>query len=313
MAMDSQYTWMDGALIPTREATVPFLTSGLHYGLAVFEGIRCYDTPRGPAIFRLREHIQRFVDSARVLELEQPYDVDTLCQACVDVVAMNGFRECYLRPLAFATSGGWNLCLLDAPVSVGVAAWEWPAYLGGDALEHGVRANVSSFARHHPNVMMTKAKAAGNYVNSTLAKTESRRLGFDEAIMLDPSGYVSECTGANLFVVRGGRVFTPPKASILEGITRDSLLQVGRAIGHPVTEEVITRDQLYIADELFVCGTAAEVIGLREVDGRKIGSGTTGPVTRAFQHAYHAAVRGEAGGYGDWLTPVPHALASAAG
>ena len=305
--MESAYTWMDGALVPTEKAVLPFLTCATHYGLAVFEGIRCYDAAAGPAIFRLDEHIRRLVDSARNLGLPCPYDARRLAEACLETVAANGFRSCYVRPAILVAGGGWNLSLVGVRVAVGIAVWNWGAYLGPDALAAGVRANVSSYTRHHPNVMMTKSKVAGNYANSALAKTESVRLGFDEAIMLDPQGFVSECTGENLFLVRKGTVYTTPRATILEGVTRDALLTIARDLGYPVSEQVVTRDQLYMADELFVCGTAAEVIGLREVDHRPIGSGATGPVTRALQAAFHDAVRGKTPRYASWLTPVPAA------
>ena len=303
--MESRFTWLDGALIPTEQAVFPFLTCAMHYGLAVFEGIRCYETADGAAIFRLDEHVERLLDSARTLGLPCPYDARRLADACLELVAANGFRSCYVRPAILVSGGGWNLSLVGVRTSVGIAAWQWGAYLGPEALAAGVRANVSSYTRHHPNVMMTKAKIAGNYANSALAKTESVRLGFDEAIMLDPQGFVSECTGENLFLARKGTVYTTPRATILEGVTRDSLLTIARDLGYPVAEQVITRDQLYMADELFVCGTAAEVIGLREVDARPIGSGATGPVTRALQAAFHDAVRGRAARYAEWLTPVP--------
>jgi branched-chain amino acid aminotransferase len=305
MAMESRFTWMDGRLLPTEQATVPFLTAAMHYGLAVFEGIRVYETARGPAVFRLREHLERLLDSARVIGLECPYDVETITRACLDVVAANGFRECYLRPLVFATTGGWNLSVLGVPASVGVAAWEWKAYLGPEARARGVRMNVSSFTRHHPNVSMTKAKVAGNYVNSTLAKTESVRLGFDDAIMLDPQGYVAECTGQNLFLVRKGKLSTPGTASVLEGITRDSIQTLAGDLGYPLSEGLVSRDQLYLADEVFVVGTASEVNAVREIDGRKIGTGALGPVTRALQDAYHSLVRGEHARSEGWLTYVP--------
>jgi branched-chain amino acid aminotransferase len=218
-----------------------------------------------------------------------------------------------VRPAVLVSGGGWNLSLVGVRTTVAVAVWQWGAYLGPDALAAGVRANVSSYTRHHPNVMMTKAKIAGNYANSALAKTESVRLGFDEAIMLDPQGFVSECTGENLFLVRKGTVYTTPRATILEGVTRDTLLTIARDLGYATAEQVVTRDQLYMADELFVCGTAAEVIGLREVDGRPIGAGVCGPVTRALQAAFHDAVRGKTPRYAGWLAPVPQVGAAPAG
>lgn len=303
--MHSKYTWMNGTLVPTEQATVPFLTAGLHHGLAVFEGIRAYGTARGSAVFRLPEHVARLMHSAQVLEMPPiPWSEADIVEAIREVVAANGFDDCYVRPLIYISEGGFNLDVGHGQSSFGIAVWEWGPYLGAEAREKGVRANVSSFTRHHPNVMMTKAKIAGNYANSALAKTESVRLGFDEAIMLDPSGFVAECTGENLFLVRGGAIVTTPTATILEGITRDSLLTLARDLGHEVREQPVSRDQLYLAEEVFVCGTAAEVVALREIDGRRIGSGRMGPLTRSLQQAFHAAVRGESPGYEKWLTYV---------
>jgi branched-chain amino acid aminotransferase len=303
--MRSKHIWMNGGLVPSEEATVPFLNTGLHYGLAVFEGIRAYRTARGTAVFRLGEHVERLMGSARVLAMPAiPWSEAEIVEAVREVVAANGFDECYVRPLIWVSEGGWNLDVGAGKASLGIAVWEWGPYLGAEAREMGVRANVSSFTRHHPNVMMTKAKISGNYANSALAKSESVRLGFDEAIMLDPSGLVAECTGENLFLVRGARLVTTPTATILEGITRDSILALARDLGHEVREEAVSRDQLYLADEAFVCGTAAEVVGLREIDGRKIGAGRTGPVTRRLQQAFHDAVHGENLRYESWLTHV---------
>ena len=294
-----------GGLVRAEDVSLPFLTPALHYGLAVFEGIRAYRTDRGPAIFRLEEHVDRLVASARILGLVQlPWSAADMRRAIVDTVRANGFADCYVRPLIYLASGGWNLDLTNGTPELGIAAWEWTKYLGEAARERGVRAQVSSYTRHHPNVAMTKAKIAGNYVNSMLAKTESVRLGFDEAIQLDPQGFVAECTGENLFLVRCGRLVTPPAATVLEGITRDSLIAVARDLGFAVDEEAISRDQLYLADEVFVCGTAAEVVALREIDCRPIGAGKMGPVTRQLQDAYHAAVRGRLPRYEWWLTHV---------
>jgi branched-chain amino acid aminotransferase len=295
--------WLNGKLVPAAEAQIDFLTPGLHYGMGVFEGIRCYRTPRGPAVFRLPEHMARLLNSARVLGWRQlPYGVPELVEACVETIRASGHDECYVRPLIWLAEGGWNLTVDAGRPHFGIAVWEWKAYLGTEAMENGVRANVSSFTRHHPNVMMTKAKISGNYPNSVLAKTESLRLGFDEAILLDPQGMVAECTGENVFAVRRGKVVTPPPGAILEGITRDSILTLGRDLGYEMVEQPISRDQLYIADEVFVTGTAAEVIGLREIDFRAIGSGRGTPVTRSLQQAYHAAVRGEHARSAGWLT-----------
>jgi branched-chain amino acid aminotransferase len=305
MGLESKYIWMNGELVEFEKATVHFLTSTMHYGLGVFEGIRCYDTLKGPAVFRLQEHSVRLVNSAKVLDMpELPYSADDISEAIRATVKANGFKSCYIRPLIYLTEGGMGLNFLGAKSGLGIAAWEWDNFLGQEAMETGIRAHVASFTRHHINVMMTKSKAAGNYVNSALAKTEASRLGFDEAIMLDPQGYVAECTGENIFIVRGGKVYTPPLASVLEGITRDALLAVASDLGYAVAEQPISRDMLYVADEVFVCGTAAEVVGLCEIDHRKIGAGKTGPVTRALQKVFQAAVRGQDPKYEDWLDYV---------
>jgi branched-chain amino acid aminotransferase len=309
MGMESKYIWMNGELVDFEKATLHFLTPVAHYGLGVFEGIRCYQADYGPAVFRLREHIERLLDSAAVLGfLDIPYTHSQLCEAVKMTISANGFNECYIRPLIYLTDGGWNLNVDTGRPGIGIAVWNWNNYLGEEALEKGVRANISSFTRHHPNVMMTKAKIAGNYVNSTLAKTESVRLGFDEAILLDPQGYVAECTGENIFIVRNGVIYTPPTMAILEGITRDSLITLADDLGFRVVEQPLSRDQLYLADEVFVSGTAAECIGLREIDFRRIGSGTTGPVTQAIQKAFHAALRGRHQRSAQWLDYVSEVL-----
>jgi len=309
MGMESKYIWMNGDLVEFEKATVHFLTTGLHYGIGVFEGIRCYATEHGPAVFRLKEHVERLVNSAKVLGFRDlPYTADELAEAIKLTVAANSFDECYIRPLIYLADGGWNLTVDTGKPSVGIAVWEWNNFLGEQALEEGIRANISSFTRHHPNVMMTKAKITGNYANSVLAKTESARLGFDEAIMLDPQGYVAECTGENLFLVRGGKIYTSPTADILEGITRDALITLARDLGYEVIEQPISRDQLYIADEVFVCGTAAECVALREIDFRVIGAGKMGPVTHAVQRAFRAAIHGQHPRSAEWLDYV-HAAA----
>jgi branched-chain amino acid aminotransferase len=305
MNIESKYVWMNGKLEEFEKATLHFLTPALHYGVGVFEGIRCYATAQGPAVFRLKEHIHRLVQSSRVLGFrELPYSEEELANAVRQTVAANGFDECYIRPLIFLDEGGWNLSVDMGKPSVGIAVWEWKNYLGAEALEKGIRANIASFTRHHPNVMMTKAKITGNYANSVLAKTESMRLGFDEAILLDPQGYVAECTGENIFLVRNNKVYTPPTAAILEGITRDTIITLCNDLGIEVVEQPISRDQLYIADEVFVSGTAAECIALTEIDFRVIGSGRMGAVTRAVQSAYHNAVRGLNPHSAEWLDVV---------
>jgi branched-chain amino acid aminotransferase len=273
--------------------------------LGVFEGIRCYDTPKGPAVFRLREHLERLVDSVEILGVREfPYSVEQLRQAVHDTIRVNGFSGCYIRPLIYMADGPLGLNLDTSRPAVGIAVWEWGAYLGEDALEKGIRMMVSSYTRHHPNVTMTKAKITGNYPNSVMAKTFAVRAGFDEAIMLDPNGLVAECTGENLFVVRGGKVYTTPRTTILEGITRDAIITVARDQGYEVIEEQISRDQLYIADEVFLTGTAAECISVNEIDYRKIGDGKTGPVTRSIQKVFHNAIRGQDPKYADWVDYV---------
>lgn len=311
MTTKSRYVWMNGELVAYEHAVVHFLTPALHYGIGVFEGIRCYATEHGPAVFRLRDHIDRLLASASVLGWRHlPFTAEQMVEATLQVVAANGFEQCYIRPVIYLAEGGWNLTLDSGKPHAGIAVWRWEAFLGPEALERGIRANTSSFTRHHPNATMTKAKICGNYVNSVLAKTESMRLGFNEAILLDPLGCVAECTGENLFLVRRGTLYTTPAAEVLEGITRDSLMMLARELGHTVVEQPISRDQLYIADEVFVCGTAAEVVALTEIDFRKIGVGRSGPVTRRLQQAFCEAIRGHHRLSKEWLTYVPGVTAS---
>lgn len=305
MAPSSRFLWVDGELIPYEAATVHFLSPALHYGLAVFEGIRCYDAEQGPAVFRLTDHLQRLLDSVHIFGLGAfRYGVDELRGAVHQVIQANEMRSCYVRPLVFMKSGPLDLNLDSKQASTGIAVWEWGTYLGEQALEAGVRMMVSSFARIHPNVNMTKAKISGNYVNSVLAKTLAARAGFDEAVMLDPDGLVAECTGENLFLVRSGVLYTPPKATVLEGITRDTLITLARDMGYEVVEESISRDQLYIADEVFVCGTAAECVAVGEIDYRTVGSGKMGPITREVQRAFFQTVRGRGRRSAEWLDYV---------
>lgn len=301
MGMESKFIWMDGELVPFEKATIHILTPALHYGAAVFEGIRAYQTERGPAVFRLRDHAERLIESAEVFGFRDlPFTPDQVVQAVKDTVRANGFGDCYIRPLLYLTGGGWNLNVDGGRASLAIAVWEWNNYLGEEALAKGIRANISSYTRHHVNVMMTKAKIAGNYANSFLAKTESVRLGFEEAIMLDPSGYVAECTGENIFIVRRGKIYTPAIAPVLEGITRHTIHTIAQDMGYTIREMPISRDQLYTADEVFVVGTAAECIGLSEIDFRRIGDGRTGPVTRAIQQVYHDTIRARNPRYVHW-------------
>jgi branched-chain amino acid aminotransferase len=305
MAATAKYIWMDGSLRPSAEGLVPFVSAGMQYGFSVFEGIRCYNTDQGPAVFRLDEHVDRLLDSALVVGFRDlPYSKQQTIDAILQTIAANSFSSCYIRPMIFL-DGAMNMVVDAGKLRMVIAVWEWTAFLGADAKERGIRANIASFTRLHPNIMMTKAKVSGNYVGSILAKTESQRLGFDEAIMLDPTGYVAECTGENIFVVRNDVIYTVPRGSILEGITRDGLITLARDLGYTVIEEPISRDQLYIADEVFVCGTAAEVIGLREIDHRKIGHGKTGPVARALQKAFDELTTGRHPRSPKWLSPVP--------
>jgi len=305
MGMESKFIWSDGQMVEYEKATVHMLTPVMHYGAGVFEGIRAYKTPKGAAVFRLREHTERLLDSAYILGFRDlPYTVEQVSEAIKDTVRVNGFEECYIRPLLYLAGGAWNLNIDAGEPALMIAVWQWSNYLGEEALAKGIRANISSYTRHHPNVSMTKAKIAGNYVNSILAKTESVRLGFEEAIMLDPQGYIAECTGENLFMVRQGRIITPSTAPVLEGITRHSVFTIATDLGYEVVEQPVARDQLYNADEVFVCGTAAEVIGLSEIDFRTIGDGKSGKVTREIQNVYHDAIRGKLEKYEHWCEYV---------
>jgi branched-chain amino acid aminotransferase len=298
------YVWVDDGLKDAAQASVPVVNAGLHYGYTVFEGIRCYATDRGPAVLRMEEHVDRLLDSAHIVGFRDlPWDRDYLIDAINKTILANKFSACYIRPVIYL-DGAMNLVVDSGKPRLLIAVWEWTAFLGKEAKERGIRANIASFTRLHPNIAMTKAKVAGNYVGSILAKTESQRAGFDEAIMLDPQGYVAECTGENLFIARDGKIYTPPRGSILEGITRDSLIILARDLGYKVIEEPIARDQLYIADEVFVCGTAAEVIGLREIDFRTIGSGKAGPITRALQKAFDELTSGCHARSAEWLSLV---------
>ncbi len=305
MGMESKFIWSDGKLVEYEKATVHMLTPAMHYGAAVFEGIRAYKTDKGPAVFRLREHAERLLESAEIMGFRNlPYTADDVVNGTKETVRANGFDECYVRPLLYLSGGAWNLNIDAGKPALMIAVWEWANYLGEESLAKGIRANISSYTRHHPNVSMTKAKIAGNYVNSILAKTESVRLGFEEAIMLDPQGYVAECTGENLFLVRKGKIFTPSSAPVLEGITRHSIYTIANDLGYEVVEAAISRDQLYNADEVFVCGTAAEVIGLCEIDFRTIGDGKSGKITREIQNVYHDAIRGKVAKYEGWCEYV---------
>jgi branched-chain amino acid aminotransferase len=295
--------WMNGELVAWENATVHVLTHALHYGSGVFEGIRCYETPRGPAVFRLREHLQRMERSAKIFMMEIPYSVDELMDATFELIRVNGLTSCYVRPIAYRGYGEMGLNPELNPVDVCIAVWGWGAYLGDDALKHGVRMTVSSWRRHDHNIIPPQAKVTGAYINSSLAKLEAVRSGYDEAIMLNPQGYVSEATGENLFVVRDGELMTPPLAAgPLPGVTRASVMAIAADLGMPVFERLLTRADLYCAEEIFCTGTAAEVTPVREIDSRVIGE--PGPITLTLQQKYFEIVKGQDEKYEDWLDYV---------
>ena len=296
--------WMDGAFVDWDKAQVHVLSHTLHYGLGVFEGIRCYDTAAGPAIFRLPEHIDRLFNSAHIAGLKMPFSREEIGQAIVDTVKANEVRECYIRPLVYLGYGELGINNSHCPVRVSIAVWPWGAYLGEGALADGIRVCISSYTRHHVNVMMTKAKVVGNYANSQLAKMEAIHAGFDEAIMLDVQGNVGEGSGENIFIVRDGLLKTPPLTAILEGITRNSVIDLAHHMGLTVRETVFSRDELYIADEVFFTGTAAELTPIREVDNRVIGNGFPGPITHKLQQAFFRIVQGKDDAFKSWLTLI---------
>ena len=303
--MDTQgKIWMDGSFVDWADAKVHVLTHSLHYGLAAFEGLRCYKGKSGSAIFKLHEHVDRLFESAHIGMMTIPYEKKQVAEAIVETVRINKLEACYIRPLVYIGYGAMGVYPGDNPIKLAIAAWKWGSYLGDDALANGMRACVSSFTRHHVNVSMTRGKISGYYVNSILAKREAKADGYDEAILLDPEGYVSEGTGENIFIVRKGRLKTTPLTSILEGITRNAVIELAREQGMVVLEERFTRDEMYIADEVFVTGTAAELTPVREIDKRRIGTGKPGPVTAALQKQFFAIVRGEEPSRVSWLTRV---------
>ncbi len=304
MLEPSDKIWMDGKFVNWADASVHVLTHSLHYGLAAFEGIRCYKGKGGSAIFRLPEHVDRLFESAHIAMMTMPYDKKQISDAIVETVRVNKLDACYIRPLVYIGYGVMGLNPGENPIRVSVAAWKWGTYLGQDGLEKGIRAKISTFTRHHVNAAMARAKISGHYVNSILAKREVKADGYDEAILLDSDGYVAEGTGENVFIVRRGRLITTPLTSILEGITRDAVMQLARERNIPVAEERFTRDAMYVADEVFVTGTAAELTPVRELDGRKIGDGKPGPITKTLQKSFFEVVRGEDKTHASWLTRV---------
>ncbi|WP_299729483.1 branched-chain amino acid transaminase [uncultured Endozoicomonas sp.] len=295
--------WLDGELIPWREAQTHVLTHTLHYGMGVFEGVRAYSTPNGPAIFRLKEHTDRLFRSAHILRMDIPYSKEELNEAQKLVVRENGLDEAYLRPMCFLGSEGMGLRAEGLKVHTMVAAWNWPSYMSPEALEQGIKIRTSSYTRHHVNITMCKAKANGNYMNSMLALREALESGCEEALLLDNEGYVAEGSGENFFIVKeDGIIYTPELTSCLEGITRDTIMQFAKELGLEVREKRITRDEVYIAQEAFFTGTAAEVMPIREHDGRKIGSGKRGPITEKLQSMYFDQVRGKRQEKPEWLS-----------
>jgi branched-chain amino acid aminotransferase len=304
MADRDGWIWYDGKLVPWRDATTHVLTHSLHYGLAVFEGVRAYHTAIGTAIFRLKEHTDRLFNSAKIFMMEIPYTREQISEAQREVVRANKLDSCYLRPLVFYGSEKMGVSPKGAQVHVAIAAWPWGAYLGEEGLKNGIRVKTSSYQRHHINVSMVRSKTAGHYVNSILANLEATRDGYDEALLLDTQGFVAEGAGENLFIVKDGQVVEPEMVSGLTGITRATVIELARDLGHPVTAKPMTRDDVYLADEAFFTGTAAEVTPIRELDGRVLGAGRRGPVTEKIQSLFFDVVNGKATKYQHWLTKV---------
>ncbi len=300
----TEHIWLDGRFVPWAAATVHVLSHTLHYGLGAFEGVRCYEGATGSGIFRLREHTDRLFDSAHIIGIEIPFQRDEINAACIETVRRNGLKSCYIRPIVFLGDGEMGLGALTNPVRVAIVAWPWGSYLGDEGVRNGIRVKTSSFQRFPVNALMTKAKVVGHYVNSILASREVRTSGYDEALMLDTDGFVAECSGENIFIIRNGQVKTSPLTSVLPGITRDTVMTLLADQGVPCREERFSRDEVYIADEAFLTGTAAEITPIRELDDRRIGTGKPGPITAALQAAYGAAVRGETPRYRDWFARV---------
>ncbi len=296
--------WMDGELVDWREAKVHVLTHTLHYGMGVFEGVRAYKTDRGTAVFRLQDHTRRLFDSAKIMRMDIPFDEATVNEAQLQVVRENGLDSAYLRPMCFLGSEGMGLRADNLSVHCSIAAWEWGAYLGDENMTRGIRIKTSSFTRHHVNIAMCKAKANGQYINSMMALREALTDGYDEAMLLDNEGYVAEGSGENIFIIRKGVIYTPDLTSALDGITRNTIMHLAKGLGIDVVERRITRDEVYIADEAFFSGTAAEVTPIREVDNRPIGTGSRGPITEQLQKLYFDVVEGRSKEHDDWLTFV---------
>ncbi len=305
MADRDGWIWYDGKLVPWRAATTHVLTHSLHYGLAVFEGVRAYKTVRGTEIFRLQEHTQRLFNSAHIYLMKVPHTLERLMRAQIEVVQANGHPACYIRPIAFYGSEKMGVSPVGATVHVAIAAWPWGAYLGPEALAKGIRVKTASVARHHVNVTMARSKMSGTYPNSVLATLEATQHGYDEGLLLDVDGFVAEGAGENIFIIKDGAIYEPELTSALTGITRTSVIELAAGLGWKVESRRVTRDDIYIADEAFFTGTAAEVTPIRELDGRTIGSGRAGPITKALQKAFFDVVTGKDRKHRHWLTPVP--------
>ena len=302
----AELIWMNGEFVAWEDAKVHVLSHGLHYGTGVFEGVRCYDTEIGPAVFRHAEHVDRLFKSAELYYMPLPFTREQLREATLELIGRNGLRECYIRPLAFRGYGTMGLFPLEAPVDVTIAAWPWGAYLGDAGKRDGIRAKVSSWRRISPDSLIPTAKATGQYLNSILAKIESHKAGYQEAILLDGAGNVCEGSGENIFVVRDGTIFTPPlSASILDGISRRTAITLARDLGFELVERNLARAELYLADEIYLTGTAAELVPVRELDDHAIGTGEPGEITRAVQQAFEDALHGRTERYREWLDPVP--------
>lgn len=304
MAEQTGYIWLDGHWVEWKEAKTHLLAFSLHYGMGVFEGLRSYETPNGVCLFRLQAHTDRLYRSAHIIKMQIPYEKEQLQEVQREVVNKNNLKHAYVRPICFYGAEGMGLRANNLSVHVGVAAWEWGAYLGKENLESGIRVRVSSFTRHHRNHAMCKAKITGNYINSVLAVREAMEAGCDEALLLDPQGYITEGSGENFFIFHNGTLITPQTDSCLEGITRDTVMQLAKSMNIPVIERPITRDEAYVADEAFFTGTAAEVTPIRMIDGRMIGKGSRGPITQKLQSAFFDLVQGRNAHYSHWLTPV---------
>ena len=302
MADKDGVIWHDGKMVPWREATTHVLTHSLHYGLAVFEGLRAYSTPKGPAVFRLKEHIERLFASAHIYMMPMPFSKEVIKQACLDVVRENKLESCYIRPIGFYGSEKMGVSPKGATVHISIAAWPWGAYLGSEGIEKGIRVKTSSYSRHHVNVTMCRAKYSGTYANSILANQEAIDDGYDEALLLDVDGFVAEGAGENLFIVKNNKIYEPELTSALMGITRDTVITLANAAGISVESRRLTRDDVYTADEAFFTGTAAEVTPIRELDRRTIGEGTRGPVTELIQKQFFDIVNGKSPAYDKWLT-----------